>query len=104
MAMPDAIDAMTRLALADKAKLSRTVYNIAAFSPTADEVAEVVRKAFPKAIIETKVDAKRQAIVDSWPAEIDDSAARRDWGHQPKWDFQKAFEEYLIPTIRKRYA
>jgi hypothetical protein len=50
------------------------------------------------------VDAKRQGIVDSWPMDVDDSAARRDWGFVPKYDFGRAFHEYLIPTIRQRYA
>jgi hypothetical protein len=35
---------------------------------------------------------------------VDDSAARRDWGFAPRYDFERAFSEYLIPTIRKRYA
>jgi hypothetical protein len=50
------------------------------------------------------VDEKRQGIVDSWPADVDDGAARRDWGHAPRYDFASAFGEYLIPTIRKRYG
>ena len=43
-------------------------------------------------------------IVDSWPADVDDGAARRDWGFSPRYDFARAFSEYLIPTIKKRYA
>ena len=54
--------------------------------------------------IDYKVDAKRQGIVDSWPADVDDSAARADWGFDPAYDFDRAFREYLIPTIRQRYA
>ena len=50
------------------------------------------------------MDTKRQGIIDSWPAAVDDSAARRDWGFDPKHDFDRAFREYLIPTIRRRYA
>jgi hypothetical protein len=41
--------------------------------------------------------------VDSWPADVDDSAARRDWGFAPAFDFEGAFREYLLPTIRERY-
>jgi len=63
-----------------------------------------VREAFPQAQITTKVDEKRQGIVDSWPAEVDDTAARRDWGFAPRYDLTRAFCEYLIPTIRQRYA
>jgi nucleoside-diphosphate-sugar epimerase len=103
MAMPDAVDALLLLAAAPRDRLSRTVYNIGAFNPSASEIEAVVRGAFPKADITTKVDEKRQCIVDSWPAEVDDSAARHDWGFAPKYDFDRAFREYLIPTIREQY-
>ena len=61
-------------------------------------------EAFPRAQIAWRTDVKRQGIVDSWPEDVDDNAARRDWGFRPQLDFDRAFEEYLIPTIRKRYA
>ena len=103
MAMPDAIDALLTLASAPVARLSRTAYNVAAFSCSAAEIRDVVLQAFPKAAITFAVDGKRQAIVDSWPADVDDSAARRDWGFNPAHDFTRAFDDYLIPTIRQRY-
>jgi threonine 3-dehydrogenase len=104
MAMPDAVDALLRLAEAPRERLTRTVYNIGAFNPSAAEVEAIVREAFPKAEITTKVDVKRQGIVDSWPADVDDSAARRDWGFDPRYDLARAFKEYLIPTIRGQYS
>jgi len=104
MVMPDAIDALVKLSLAPSATLTRRVYNIDAFSPTADEVREIVLTAFPGANISYRVDERRQRIVDSWPAEVDDSAARRDWGHAPRYDLTRAFDDYLIPTIRRRYG
>jgi nucleoside-diphosphate-sugar epimerase len=104
MAMPDAVEALLRLAAAPRDRLSRTVYNIGAFNPSADEIRSIVRDAFPDAQITTRVDIKRQGIVDTWPADVDDSAARQDWGLQPKFDLRRAFQEYLIPTIRKRYG
>jgi len=104
MAMPDAVDAIFRLMEAPVSKLTRQTYNVGAFAPTAAEVEAAVRKEFPQAEIGYAVDAKRQAIVDSWPADVDDSAARRDWGHAPKYDFERALAEYLIPEVRKRYA
>jgi len=79
------------------------VYNIGAFDPSAAEITAIVREAFPGAAITTQVDVKRQGIVDSWPADVDDSAARRDWGFAPRYDLDRAFREYLIPTIRQRY-
>jgi threonine 3-dehydrogenase len=104
MAMPDAVEALLQLAAAPRGSLTRTAYNVAAFNPSASDVAEIVSKAFPGSNISWEPDPKRQEIVDSWPAEVDDSAARRDWGFAPRLDFQRAFAEYLIPTIKQRYA
>ena len=104
MAMPDAIDAILRLVGAPRERLTRMVYNIGAFAPSAAEVEWIVRAAFPRAELGTTVDVKRQGIVDTWPADVDDRAARRDWGHAPAHELATAFGEYLIPTIRKRYA
>ena len=103
MAMPDGVDALLRLAAAPKATLNHTVYNVGAFNPSADEIRAIVSRAFPGADITYKVDEKRQGIVDAWPADVDDGAARREWGYAPKYDLERAFSEYLIPTIRARY-
>jgi nucleoside-diphosphate-sugar epimerase len=104
MAMPDGVDALLRLAASPRERLTRTAYNLTAFNPSAADMREVVVAAFPDATVGYLVDAKRQGIVDSWPCDVDDSAARRDWGFAPEYDFARAFREYLIPTIRGRYA
>jgi threonine 3-dehydrogenase len=103
MAMPDGVAALLKLAAAPRESLTQTAYNLGAFAPTADAVRDEVLRAFPSADITFKVDEKRQGIVDSWPADVDDSAARRDWGFAPQYDFEKAFRDYLIPTIEQRY-
>jgi threonine 3-dehydrogenase len=103
MAMPDAIEALLRLAAAPPAALSRIAYNVSAFHADAQEIHDLVLVSFPGASLSWRVDDRRQAIVDSWPADVDDSAARRDWGFAPAYDCRRAFDEYLIPTIRKRY-
>jgi nucleoside-diphosphate-sugar epimerase len=103
MAMPDGVDALLTLAAAPRDRLTRSAYNLSAFNPSAAEIREVVIAAFPDAAITYQVDLKRQGIVDSWPAAVDDSAARRDWQFNPAYDFDRAFREYLIPTIRQRY-
>lgn len=104
MTMPDGVEALLRLAAACREGLTRTEYNLSAFSASAAEIGSVVSMAFPEAAITFKVDGKRQEIVDSWPAAVDDSAARRDWGFEPAYDFERAFREYLIPSIRQRYG
>jgi threonine 3-dehydrogenase len=103
MAMPDGVDALLALAGAPRERLTRSAYNLTAFNPSASAIRDMVVSAFPDATIRYQVDAKRQGIVDSWPAAVDDSAARTDWGFAPKCDFDRAFREYLIPTIRERY-
>jgi threonine 3-dehydrogenase len=104
MAMPDSIDALLRLAAAPREKLSRWVYNVRAFNPSAAEFQALVERHFPGTRITTQVDTRRQGIVDSWPADTDDSAARRDWGFAPRYDLDHAFRDYLIPGIRQRYG
>jgi threonine 3-dehydrogenase len=104
MAMPDGVEALLTLAAAPRAHLSRSAYNLGAFSPSAEDVRAEVLRAFPDAVITWNTDVKRQGIVDSWPEDVDDGAARHDWGFAPRFDFARAFHEYLIPGIRARYG
>ncbi|MEY3385657.1 MAG: hypothetical protein RIR53_468 [Bacteroidota bacterium] len=104
MAMPDGVKALLDLAAAPAENLTQRVYNIGAFAPSAEEIAAKVKSAFPNADVTYAPHPKRQAIVDSWCADVNDSAARRDWGWSPDYDMQRAFDEYLIPTISKVYA
>jgi nucleoside-diphosphate-sugar epimerase len=99
MAMPDAVDVLLTLAAASRNRLSRTAYNVAAFSATAAAIRDLVSAAFPAARITYKIDVKRQGIVDSWPAEVDVAAARADWDFRPAYDFDRTFREYLIPAV-----
>ncbi len=103
MAMPDAVDAVLQLAEAPAASLSQRVYNIGGFSISAAGIRDLVLQSFPGTKISFEPDLKRQNIAESWPIDVDDSAARRDWGWAPKYDAERAFKEYLIPYIRERY-
>jgi nucleoside-diphosphate-sugar epimerase len=104
MAMPDGVDALLTLAAAPREKLTLAAYNVRAFNPSADEIRQVVLREFPAAKVTFDVDQRRQGIVDSWPEDVDDAAARRDWGFTPKYDLKRAFEDYLMPAIRRRYG
>lgn len=104
MAMPDAVKALVQLAAAPRTSLSQRVYNIGAFAPSAEEIAAKVKQAFPEASITYAPHVKRQAIVDSWCADVVDDAARKDWGWKPDYDMDRAFDEYLIPNIVGVYA
>lgn len=100
MAMPDAIRSLVLLAEAPPDALRQRVYNVTSFSLTAGDVRQRVLRVFPEAQISFRIDASRARIVDSWPARLDDSAARHDWNWAPAYDLDHAFDDYLIPTIR----
>lgn len=104
MAMPDAVKALILLAAVPRDRLSQLVYNVTSFSLSAQQIYDIVMEAFPKANIEFKVDNSRQKIVDTWPKEVNDTAARQDWDWIPDYNCDKAFQEYLIPAIKARYA
>ncbi len=104
MAMPDAIRALLELADAPAARLRRRVYNIGAFAPSAAEIGARVAAQFPASSIRYEPHEARQSIVDSWPEDVDDSAAGVDWDWAPKFGFAEAFDDYLAPNIARRYA
>ena len=103
MVMPDAIQAILNFMDENKSQLSQQVYNITSFNPSAGEFAEKVKEFFPNMIIGNSINTKRQAIVDSWPGNVNDSAACKDWNWSPRFDLNSAFNDYLIPQITKRY-
>ena len=103
MVMADAVKAIIQLAKAPQKNLNHQVYNVTSFSLSAAEFREEVLRYFPEAEITFQPDDKRQSIVDSWPADLDDSAARRDWGWEPSFNLERAFNEYIVPNIKKRY-
>lgn len=100
MYMPDGVRALLEVAMADRAKLTRSIYNIAAFSPRADEIAASVQRVIPDAKFTYSPDPRRQTILDSWPKSLDDSAARRDWGWTPRYDLDGMTDD-LIPRVRR---
>jgi len=103
MVIPYAIKALLKLHEAPRNQLTQSVYNITSFSPSAQDFRDIVTDSFPQAQVDFVPHKSRQRIVDSWPADVDDSAARNDWGWQPDYDQFRAFSEYLIPAIKQRY-
>ncbi len=94
--MPDAIRATLELMEAPTNRLSvRTSYNLAGMSFTPDEVAKSIRREVPDFKIKYKPDF-RQAIADSWPASIDDSMARSEWGWRPEFDLNRMTTDMLL--------
>lgn len=87
MYMPDAVSAAIQLMEADPARLMhRNAFNVTAMQLTPESLAAEIRRHIPGFAISYEVDPVRQAIADSWPRRIDDSAARAEWGWTPTYD------------------
>lgn len=104
MVMPDAVSALLALSQAKSSALSRRVYNATSFSLTAEEIRAEVLKAFPEAHIYFEPVEWRTKLIQTWPMDTDDSAARADWGWKPEFDRERAFHEYLVPGVRRKYS
>lgn len=102
MYMPDAIRAMIELMDADASRLRfRNAYNVTAMSITPAELASEIRNHIPSFAIDYRVDPVRQAIAESWPRSLDDSAAREDWGWQPEFTLGAMVAD-MLARLRER--
>ena len=105
MYMPDAIRATLELmnAPADKIKI-RSSYNLSGISFTPAEIAAEIKKHIPSFSISYNPDF-RQQIADSWPASIDDSVAREQWGWKPEYDLPRMTADMINHiSIQKQKA
>lgn len=103
MYMPDAIAGMINLMAADAKRLHhRNAYNITAMSVTPDEIAAAIRVHIPTFEIDYDVDPVRQAIADSWPRAMDDSAAHADWDWAPHFDLATMTADMLARIKEKQ--
>ena len=103
MYMPDSIQATLDLMDADGASLVHCAeYNLAAMSFSAAELAAEIRKQIPEFVVSYDPDPVRQAIADSWPKTIDDSAARREWGWRPRYDLARMTAD-MLEKLGERY-
>jgi nucleoside-diphosphate-sugar epimerase len=95
MYMDDAIRATVEIMQANSDAIKiRSSYNLAGISFTPAEIAEEIKKHIPNFTISYKPDF-RQKIADSWPASIDDSAARTDWGWKHHFEMDSMTEVML---------
>jgi nucleoside-diphosphate-sugar epimerase len=103
MYMPDCIKATIDLMEADASRLKHHAdFNLAAISFSAGQLAAEIKKHIPEFTIEYEPDF-RQAIADSWPQSIDDSAARQEWGWQPSYDLA-AMTADMLQKLGERHA
>jgi nucleoside-diphosphate-sugar epimerase len=96
MYMPDAIRGTIELMEAPASKINvRHSYNLSGMSFSPKEISAEIKKHIPEFTIDYKPDY-RQAIADSWPASIDDSVARNDWGWKHEFDLSKMTKDMLV--------
>lgn len=100
MYMPDAVNAALSLMESPGQPLRhRNAYNVTAMQFTPAEIAEEIRNHIPDFEITYEPDPVRQAIADSWPDRLDDSAAREEWGWKPAYDLSTMVTE-MLTSIR----
>lgn len=96
MYMPDALRAAVELMAADGSRLEhRNAFNVTAMQLTPRGLAEVIARQVPGFSVSYSVDPVRQAIADSWPRRLDDSAAREEWGWTPSYDVEAMVADML---------
>jgi nucleoside-diphosphate-sugar epimerase len=104
MYMPDAIAAMMDLMAADSGRLRyRNAYNVTAMSVTPAEIAAAIARHVPSFTVDYEIDPVRQAIADSWPRSLDDSAAHHDWGFAPRYDLE-AMTADMLARLKDKLA
>ena len=99
----DVVQGLLGLHDAPAEKLGRRVYNIASVAPSAEELARVIQARLPEVQITYHPDELKCAIVESWPHQIDDSEARRDWGWQAGYGLERMADE-VIEVLRHDLA
>lgn len=102
MYMPDCLKATFDLMEADFSRLKHhSDFNVTAISFSAGELAAEIKKQIPEFTCDYKPDF-RQAIADSWPQSLDDSAARQEWGWKPDYDLAKMTKD-MLGVLGKRF-
>jgi len=103
MYMPDCIKATIDLAEADVSKLKHhSDFNVGAMSFSAGELAASIKGHVPDFVCTYEPDF-RQAIADSWPMSLDDSAAREEWGWKPAYDLE-AMSKDMLEVLGRRHS
>ena len=104
MYMPDAITAIIKLMQADPRNLQHhNAFNIGAMSFTPQQLADEIKKHYPDFTIHYQIDPLRQGIADSWPQQMNDLAAQKEWGWQAQYDLPAMVID-MLKHMRKKYV
>ena len=102
MYMPDAMKAAIDLMETNPDKLQhRNAFNVTAMSVAPENIADEIRKIIPEFVLDFKIDPLRQAIADSWPNNMDDSAARQEWGWEPEYNLESMTKDMIERLSQK---
>jgi nucleoside-diphosphate-sugar epimerase len=103
MYMPDALNAIVNLMEADGSKLiHRNAFNVTAMSVTPEVIHKAIQKHIPNFTINYNVNAMKQAIANSWPNSLDDSAARAEWGWNQVYDLESMTVD-MLSKLRTKF-
>lgn len=96
MYMPDALRAAIDIMQANPRYLKhRNSFNIASMSFDPETIAASIRKYIPSFKMRYEVDPVRQSIADSWPDNMDDTCARKEWGWAPTYDLDTMTQDMI---------
>jgi nucleoside-diphosphate-sugar epimerase len=102
MYMPDAIDAAIMLMEACSDNLiHRNAFNVSAMSFDPEMIAASIKKIIPEFVIEYNINPIKQEIADSWPNSLDDTAAREEWGWNPKFRLDDMTKD-MLEVLKKK--
>lgn len=91
----DLLKAVVQLLAAPAERLSRRVYNLQGLSPTAQQIADAIRQRLPSCQLDFQPTPPIANLIDSWPTEFDDAAARRDWHWQPTYHLETMADDFI---------
>ncbi|WP_308540548.1 L-threonine 3-dehydrogenase [uncultured Murdochiella sp.] len=104
MYIPDALRAVHELMEADPTKLKhRNAFNIAAMSFAPEDIAAAIQEELPSFTMSYQVNPTLQAIADSWPDKLEDTAAREEWGWKAQYDL-KTMTKDMLKNLQPRLA
>ncbi|MBE9492163.1 MAG: NAD-dependent epimerase/dehydratase family protein [Bacteroidetes bacterium] len=104
MYMPDALDAAINLMEADPSKLKhRNAFNVTAMSFDPEIIAAEIKKHIPEFVMNYDVDPVKKGIADTWPNKMDDTAAREEWGWNPKYNLE-AMTVDMLKVIGEKHV
>jgi threonine 3-dehydrogenase len=93
----DVIEGFHRLLSAPPARLSRGVYNLHSFDPTAADIAAAIRRHVPDFVCSFQPDPFVDRLLGGWPRVQVDASARADWGWAPRFNLETAAADLLAP-------